>query len=216
MTLKAKNDGGVFTPAPAGNHVAICYGVIDLGTQHQDAFTYEGKSVAARDVQQILVMWELPNEEVTFTDSDGVEQTKPAVISKFYTNSLYEQAALRQHLEAWRGRDFTEDELMGFDVGKIVGKPCMVNVIHKNNKAKVTGVAALPKGVSVAKPTNDLVQFDLDNFDAVVFNSISEGIQKIIMRSAEWDQNNFLAGNTTDSENKYSEDDDFQDDDIPF
>jgi hypothetical protein len=36
------------------------------------------------------------------------------------------------------------------------------------------------------------------------------------MRSAEWEQNNFLAGNTADSGNKYSEDDDFQDDDIPF
>ena len=28
-----KPDGGNFTPVPAGNHVAICYRFIDLGTQ---------------------------------------------------------------------------------------------------------------------------------------------------------------------------------------
>ena len=182
MGLTVKNDGGNFTPAPAGNHVAICYGVLDLGTQHNDAFTYEGKTVPASDRPQILVMWEFPHEKV---EIEG--EQKPATISHFYNASFNEKATLRLHLEAWRGRQFSEEELCGFDISALLGKSCMVNVVHKENgKAKVAGVAAMVKGMDVPDVTNTLVSFDMDNYDQAVFDSISEGIQNIIKRSPEW------------------------------
>ena len=125
MSLTVKNEGGDFTPCPAGNHLAICYAVIDLGTQHQDAFVWEGKSIEESNKPQILIMWEIPAELV---EIDGEQQ--PAVISKFYNAFFSDRAALRIHLEAWRGRAFTEEELCGFNIGNLLGKACMVNVIH--------------------------------------------------------------------------------------
>ena len=182
MGLKLKDDGGNFTPAPAGNHVAICYGVLDLGTQHNDAFNYEGKAVPASDKPQILLMFEFPHEMI---EIEG--ETKPAMISHFYNASFNEKATLRLHLEAWRGRQFSEEELCGFDISALLGKPCMVNVVHKENgKAKIAGIAAMVKGMEVPAVTNTLVSFDMDNYDQAVFDKISEGIQNIIKRSPEW------------------------------
>lgn len=193
MTLTAKNEGGDFTPAPAGNHVAIAYGVVDLGTQHSDAFTYEGKLVPTTDKQQILIMWELPHELVEITNPDSSKDMKPAVISNFYNNSLNKKANLRIHLEAWRSRAFTEEELFGFNVGNVLGKPCMLNVIHKaNGKAKITSVAAMPKGADVPVQFNESILFDLSNFDREKFEKLSDGIQNLIKKSVEWQQNDFL------------------------
>ena len=182
MTLIAKNDGGDFTPAPAGNHVAICYAVLDLGTQHSDAFTWEGSNIPAADRPQILIMWELPNELV---EIEG--EMQPAVTSHFYNMFFNDKARLRKDLESWRGRQFSQEELQGFDISKLLGVPCMLNIVHNDKgKAKITGVASMPKGLEVSKPTNDLLMFTLDNYDQAVFDSISEGIQNIIKRSPEW------------------------------
>ena len=217
MSLTMKDTGGSFTPCPAGNHVAICYSIIDLGTQHSDAFVWEGKPIAASDRPQILMMWEIPAEIV---EIDG--EQKPAVISKFYNAFFSDRATLRQHLEAWRGRQFSEEELMGFNIMNVLGAPCMLNVVHdERGKAKIAGVAAMPKGMAVSKPTNPLVTIDLDDFNQVSFDSLSEGIQNIIKKSPEYqkmfppvqgfrdspeDPNNMPGGEAPD----------FADDDIPF
>ena len=220
MGLVAKNEGKDFKPASAGNHVSICYAVIDLGTQHKEAASGEWGSSEARDVKEILVMWEIPAEMVTY-EKDGQEITRPQAISFFYTCSLNEKANLRKHLEAWRGKAFTQDELDGFRVDDIVGKPCMLNIVHKaNGKAKITGVASMPKGIPVPAQTNDSLVFDLDAFNQDVFDKIPEGIQNIIKKSAEWQQNDFEPDNSfrkpVEDMTETSMDDDFENSDIPF
>ena len=118
MALTAKSSGGGdFDIAPAGNHVAICYGVVDLGEHEQE---WQGK-VSLK--HRVRISWELCDELM----SDG----RPFSISKEYTLSLNEKATLRHDLESWRGRPFTDAELAGFDIFVLLGKPCMVNVVHK-------------------------------------------------------------------------------------
>jgi len=210
MTLTVKEEGGNFVQCPAGNHLAICYGVIDLGTQHQDAFTWEGTPIAASDKPQILIMWECPTELV---DIEG--EMKPAGISKFYNAFFTERASLRIHLEAWRGRPFSAEELAGFDIGKLLGKPCMVNVVHTDKgKAKVAGIAAMPKGLVVPEQTNESIMLDMENYDQAAFDKISEGIQNIIKKSPEWQAMNQPAQGFRQTENP--EPAGFADDDIPF
>jgi hypothetical protein len=220
MSLIAKKTGGDFTPAPAGNHVAVCYAVIDLGHQHNEAFTLnDGSHVPESIKPQVLLMWELPNEMVTYKDESGVEQTKPAVISKFYTNSLHEKAALTQHLEAWRGRQFTVKETQGFDIANILGKPCMLNVVHTEaGKAKITGVASMIKGVDAPALTNELMMFNLDEFTEEQFNKIPEGIQNIIKKSKEWEKMHPTAQGFRDAGPDVGDPGggNFNDDDIPF
>ena len=182
MTLIAKDEGGNFTPAPAGNHVARCYSIIDLGTQHSDQFTWEGSTIPATDRPQILIMWELPNSLV---DVEGEQQ--PAVTSHFYNMYFNDKARLRKDLESWRGRQFTQDELRGFDISNVIGHPCMLNVTHNDKgKAKITSVAAMPQGLAAPEQINESLMFTLDNYNKETFDKISEGIQNIIKRSPEW------------------------------
>jgi hypothetical protein len=47
------------------------------------------------------------------------------VISKEFTLSMHEKSTLRQFLESWRGKAFTEKEALSFDVTALIGKPCL-------------------------------------------------------------------------------------------
>lgn len=173
----ADNGGGDFEQAPIGTHIARCVKIIDIGTQKGE---YQGKVNIRR---QCIVGWELPNELMTEGDYKG----KPFVVSRFYTASLGEKANLRKDLENWRGRAFTEQELMGFESKNILDKPCMLGIIHNDKgKARVSGVMAVPKGTPVPNRVNDLLYFSLDDFDAKIYESLSEGYKKLIQASPEW------------------------------
>lgn len=182
--MKLTDTGGKeFESAPIGNHIARCIGMIDLGTQEGE---YQGKTTYAR---KIVIRWELPNELMSEGDFAG----KPFIISKFYTASLSEKANLRKDLASWRGRDFTADELKGFDSKNLLDKPCMVNVTHnEKNKAKVSGVTPIPKGLQVPGRVNDLLYFSLEeaDFKPAVFEGLSDFYKEQIKKSPEWAERN--------------------------
>lgn len=173
-----KDSGGVtFEQAPVGTHVARCIKLIDLGTQTGE---YLGQATKKR---QLLVSWELPNALMTTGEFKG----KPFSASKFYTMSLNEKSALRKDLVTWRGREFTPDELNGFEAKNILGKPCMISItLNQNGKAKVSAVMSLPQGMTCPPQVNPSILFDLSNFSHEVFNTISKGIQAIIEKSPEF------------------------------
>lgn len=174
MGRMAKDSGGGdFAQAPVGNHVARCYRIIDLGTQHSE---YQGQPVTR---SQILISWELCNEKM--------DNGEPFIVSEFYTNSLSEKSKLRPALEAWRGVPFTEADLKGWDLAKIIGAPCMLNVIHnENKKARVASIAPMPKGVKAPAMSNPQFAFWLDEYDEETFQAIPEGIRNIIAKSDEY------------------------------
>lgn len=176
-----KNEGGDFTPAPAGSHAAICVRVIDLGTQ---IGSYGGKE---RSAHKILITWELPLE----TMDDG----KPFTIGKRYTFSTHKKAALRADLEAWRGKPFDEEKDFGpsgFSMHKLLLVPAMLTVVQKPSAdgsriyANVQAVGKLAKGMSVPANVNPPIFFDLDQFDPQMFASFSEGLRTVIAKSPEY------------------------------
>lgn len=181
--LPAPNDRE-FSPVPAGAHMAICYRVIDLGTQET---TWEGKT---KQTHQVLVGWEIPEELM--------EDGRPFTIGQVYTWSMGEKAKLRAHLEAWRGKafediDFRDPKEGGFDIRKIVGKPCMVTVMHSskngNTYANVAGVAKLPKSMlAPAAPQNEMafLWLSADEFDRHAFDGLSEKLKLKIAKSPEY------------------------------
>ena len=62
-------------------------------------------------------------------------------ISKFYTLSLHEKSNLGQDLVSWRGRPFTETERQGFDITKLIGVTCQLNVMHTDSgKERISSV----------------------------------------------------------------------------
>lgn len=178
MYLPKPSDNGDFTPPPAGTHLAICYRFIDLGTQ---AGEYQGKPTSLR---KVMLSWELPNELM--------DDNRPFTISKRYTWSMHEKANLRHDLESWRGRSFEESDFGegGFNVKKLLGAPCMLNVTHsdKNGKtyANIASVGKLMKGLTVPELQNTQVFFSLEDFNKDLFEALSDGLRELIAKSPEY------------------------------
>lgn len=168
-----KDTGDKFEQAPTGTHLARCIGLIDVGTHTSE---WKGQPIRRR---QVIIKWELPLE----TREDG----QPFIASEFYTMSLSEKANLRHALVNWRGRDFTQEELVGFDMKTILDKPCQITITQNDNgKRKVTGVAGMPKGVTIPDRHNDVLLFDLDFFDQAIFTELTDGLKKMITESEEY------------------------------
>jgi len=175
----SENSNSTFEQPPVGAHIARCVKLIDLGTQENE---YQGKVTHPR---QVMITWELPNALM----EDGEFKGKPFAVSKFYTQSLSEKANLRKDLMNWRGRDFTEEELAGFDAKNILGKPCMVSItLTDKGKARVSSVMAIPKGMNCPDQINPSVIFSLEmeEFKQDIFDSLGKGLKEIIERSPEF------------------------------
>jgi len=146
VSNKTKSD-----PVPAGTHHAVCYGIIAVGTQPSEKFTPR---------QKIIVCFEIPAERITIKDQD-----LPRGISKRYTLSLNEKSSLRKDLQSWRGKPFTQEELNGFDVSKVIGSNCLISVLHSDRAgavyADISGISALPRQMASVRPENQPLYFNL-------------------------------------------------------
>lgn len=189
MAFIASDSGGSnFKRVPSGAFIGRCYSLIDLGTQHSEG------QYGPKDQHKIQIGWELFGE-----DDDGqpltVEyegKTMPMTIKKSYTVSLHEKSGLRRDLASWRGRDFTDDEAKAFDISKLMGAYCMVNVTTSENNGKtysnVAGLTKLPTALKDAKPApvHGNILFDMDNPDMALFEGFHEKLQEAIKRAPEW------------------------------
>ena len=174
--IVAKNSENEYPKVPTGVHNARCIRVIDLGTQRND---YQGQITWKR---QALIIWELPQQ---------LCNDVPMTISKFYTLSLHEKSNLSMDLVSWRGRPFTETEKKGFDITKLIGIPCQLNVMHnEKGKEKISSVMPLGKDGKIEDQILPSISFSIDDFQKgqrESFNQLSEGIRKMILRSKELD-----------------------------
>ena len=166
---------------PSGAHPARAVQMIYLGTHTKD---WQGES---KQKKLVRITWELPTELAEFKEGEGEQ---PFIVSKTYTLSLHEKAALRKDLESWRGKAFTEAEAQGFDVAVLLGKECLLGIIHatKGDKtyANISSISRLPKGMVCPPAINPLVEYSVTSHNADVFNNLPEFIQKQITESAEW------------------------------
>jgi hypothetical protein len=178
LTVSAKSAGN-FEIHPEGVVAARCTRIIDLGTQSSE---WQGKP---KKTHKILVQWE--SESLM---GEGEHAGKPFLISQRYTASLSDKAQLRKDMEAWRGRKFTPAELERFDLKNVLGKPCMINVVHNENGGKtyanIASIMPLPASMTAPKAVGDLVFFSFEAFDQRIFDGLSDGIKEVIQKAAEW------------------------------
>lgn len=188
--MKWADSGGSFEQPEPGTYAAVCYKLLDIGTQESE---YQGQKTVRR---QVILGWEL-SEKMTTGDNAG----KPFVVSKFYTQSLNDKATLRHDLAGWRGRDFTPEELGGFDAKNILGKTCMLSLtLSDKGRIKVSSVAKLPKGMEPPKQVNPSMFLSLEpgDYDHKVFDAQTEKMKAIIMASPEWQALQRRAGKSSD------------------
>ena len=129
---------GDFKPAPAGLSQAVCVDVVDMGLLK---VTFGGLE---KEQHKVRLVWQL---------EDMMSDGKPFLIQKRYTLSLHEKANLRKDLESWRGRAFTPEELIKFDVETIIGANAQLNIQHvtKDGKTYANVVSIVPLGKNMPK-----------------------------------------------------------------
>lgn len=198
MSIIAKKTGEDFERLENGTYQAICINIFDVG---MESYTWQEKEITSH---KIIILWEV-NERMKTGEYEG----KRFTIAKKYTLSLNEKSNLLKDLQSWRGKEFTNEELEGFEVEVLKGVNCFLTVVSRESNGKtfvnVQGVAALPKNTP-------LITQEIDP------TYIPEWIQKILYSNNPTGQAQNL------NQPKYQQDpqvdtvDPFQpnDDDIPF
>lgn len=189
MGFIAKDKGnGDFKRIPVGSHVARCYLLVDMGEQLSDGKF--GQSVQ----HKIRLGWEVFGEDETgaplTVEIDGVQ--RQMTIGKTYTLSLNEKAGLRKDLISWRGRDFSAEELEGFDITNILNVYCMLNITTSEKDGKtytnISAITPLPSSMKNLKPQpdHDVVTFNLDEPDWQVFEALPDWLSDTIKKSPQY------------------------------
>ena len=168
----------------AGTYVARCYRMVEIGTVEEEFLGVK------KQLHKVRIGWELPTELKVFNPEKGEQ---PSVIDKEYTLSLADKANLRKDLQSWRGKAFTDEESESFDITKLLGVPCMLNIIHVQGKKDPTktyqaigSVSPMPKGLICPPQITETFVFDFDNFDETKFNSLPDFLKEQIEKTPEY------------------------------
>jgi hypothetical protein len=140
----SNSGGGTFTPHPAGTFAGVCSDVYDNGYVKT---LYDG----LERIQHKVTLYWFCNQWRDGEDGKRV----PMLVSRRFTLSLRESAALRPFLETWRGRKFKREEAERFDVEGLIGIAAYLQVSHSEKGddvyANVDAALKLPPGM--AAPT---------------------------------------------------------------
>lgn len=140
-----------FPTAPEGTFAAVCVDEIDLGKVKS---TFGGEE---RERNMVRLVWQIDETMDDETaDKFNMERGSRHIIKQDYTASLDEKAKLRKHLQSWRGRSFTPEELVGFDLENVVGVAALLAIVHATGKkggtfANVEAVMKPQKGMPTIK-----------------------------------------------------------------
>ena len=144
MPIWATTKDSDYEVAPEGLWHAVCVDVVDLGIVESKF----GQQV------KIEIRWQLEEK-----DSKG----RPFLIVQRYTPSLHDKSRLKPMLEAWRGRKFTAEEQKKFDIEKLLGANCQLQIIHNikdegKTYANVQAVVPPPRNAASIRPSEDYVR----------------------------------------------------------
>ena len=175
--FKNNGDHKNIPPLDAGTYSAVCSGVIDIGTHMKE---WKGEETPKN---QLILMFDFPTETI---EIDGKQM--PRCLSLKLTKSMHENAMFRKHLIAWRGRDFTDEELNDFALSKLLGAPVTIGIIQKEYKGKIyANISTLGKATKgTEQKATRKIYFDMG--DETTYSAIEElpdWIVTLINKSAE-------------------------------
>jgi hypothetical protein len=203
-----KKEGGNFSQVDPGMYPARCYSMIEIGTIETE---FNGEKKKAHKVN---ITWELPTELAVFKDG---ERPMPYVVSKTYTLSMHEKSTLRRDLESWRGKGYTEEEAKRFDITKLLGQPCNLNIIHEAGKepgktyVRVASITPLMKGQSCPDQINLTRVLCFEEFNWDVFETLSDWMKEKIKSSEQYKKMVEPQAIHTEAQSQTKDDDD-----LPF
>lgn len=156
---------GSYEIAPIGVYSAVCTRLINMGMQET---TYGLK-------HQIHLAFEI---------DEKMDDGRPFLMMQNYTLSLNEKARLRLDLQAWRGRAFTAEELKGFDLKTVLGKPLQISVVHSadGQYANIGSMMPLGRGMQPLAPSGDLIYINSLPEDNAGFELLSERMKDRVQK----------------------------------
>lgn len=185
-----------FAICPEGVHVARLFKIIYIGTVENE---FNGQKYWA---PMVKLHWELPNEPLKYKDKDGKEVESVFTISKELTLSMSGKANLRKLVEGMLGKSMTDDEAFDFDIDDLMGKTCMLNVIHKKSKdgektfAVINSAMPMMKGVSIPDQVFSPKLINVMTCDESDIDELYEKLRDKMKSSKEWQSR--VAQNTVD------------------
>ena len=160
-----------------GVSLAWLYSLIDLGTQ---TIEFKGEK---KQSHKLRLTWELCGTKVS------EEDPRPVSISREFTWSFHDKAALRAVIKSWIGKEPTDS----FDLESLYNHPCQLNIIHQKSNdgsktyANIGTIMPLPKGTKVDQRVNETFTFDMgeQRCDALMFLQLPTFLRDKIMKSPE-------------------------------
>lgn len=179
MSTKAPKQETEFELVPEGTYIARIYRFIHLGTQSS---MWSGKETLQK---KILLSFELPLKKTVFKKEDGEQ---PFTIHSRYTLSMFKTSQLRQMVESIMGKKMTDEEAYDFELEDLVGKACMISVVHNDGFANIKSIVPMPEGITCPEPINEpfILNFT-DQWSDEKFESLSKNLQDTIEKSPEYD-----------------------------
>lgn len=181
--------GSRIPPLEAGTYAARCFAIVDVG--HTMNETYK------KLISYVYFGFEIPSEQVLI----GGDTSPRTIWTRYTLPGTNEKANLRKMLEQWRGKAFTNDEIIaGFPLSKILGSPCMLTLTADPTPAgivynHIAAVSKLMKGVkidvaitpqvifSVQNPEEDLTAKNLEHLPQFLQDRVKESTEYI-----EWSE----------------------------
>jgi len=167
MGLTISSGGGDYENLEAGRYQATCYKLVDAGTREE---SYQDGPLRKRHI--VYIYWEVTHKQEVDDGEEHWEEVRmadgrPFSASKKYTASLNENAALFKDLKSWRGRPFSDADLAGFELPKVLGVTAELEMIKQNKdevngRVKVEGVYKPEGGMKKVDTSNELQCFDID------------------------------------------------------
>lgn len=141
MSIIARDAGREWVNCPEGQFQACCVDVIDKG-EIETQFGLKHK---------IRIMFQVAETDPT--------TGKPFLVGRNFTLSMNEKAALRQFMESWRGKKYTDAEVKaGVDVERMVGVNATIQVMHEAKGdqvyANITTIMAAMRGLTPLRPVD--------------------------------------------------------------
>lgn len=162
-------------PVEPGVYMAVCVGVVDLGEQYSEKFkSYSNK---------VKFVWALPSETI---EIDGKPEERQ--LSKEFTISASKKASLRNFLESWNGKSYSDEEFGEVDLFDQIGKPCQLQVVLNEAKeySNVANLMPLPKGMPAPTTKTAFFTWDMDNWDDAAFDVLPAWTREQIMKSTQY------------------------------
>lgn len=168
--------GKDFKKARVGLHEAVCFRLVDLGTQYNKTFDKYNR--------KIMFNFELVDEQEDEM-RDGETELRNLQTSIWATASLGEKSNLRPLLAGWAGKDFDEDSVV---ISDFLGKPCNLSLVLSKDKEYINVSSLMPwNKKETPEIQNEIMEIGFDtkeNFER--FSKLSDNIKKQVIVTQEY------------------------------